>query len=140
MWEILSGGNVAVQKQNSVLEFDLEKLPQKTLRDLEKFVKSRLTPIAKQGKGQSVVKKPAAALQKDDLAPPKTFPAQAQQVALSQQQAVAQQSSQTRPDSHLPIFHESSHRPSFINNERDPSAKASPKSSKSSSFFSGGLD
>jgi len=124
-------------KQNSELEFDLEKLPQKTLRDLEKFVKLRLTPIKKQPKGPSVVKKPLT-FPKEDLAPPKAYPPPPQQVARAQQPS-APVSAQARPDSHLPIFHESSQRPSFIHNERDPSAKASHKSSKSSSFFSGGL-
>ena len=134
----MSGGNLVNQKQNSELEFDLEKLPQKTLRDLEKFVKSRLTPIKKQGKGPSVVKKPVPGFQKEDLAPPKTFPAHPQPVA-PVEQLQPPPGAQARLDSHLPIFEESSQRPSFINPERDPSAKASNKSSKSSSFFSGGL-
>jgi hypothetical protein len=83
VWEILSGGNAAVQKHNSELEFDLEKLPQKTLRDLEKFVKSRLTPIKKHAKGQGGVKKTHSTFPKEDLlAPPKTYPPQVQQVTV----------------------------------------------------------
>jgi hypothetical protein len=50
------------------LEFDIEKLPVKVARHLERYARSKLTPIKKTTK-KPQPKKPSLAYHKEDLAP-----------------------------------------------------------------------
>jgi hypothetical protein len=67
VWDIISGSN-QMQIKAGELEFDIEKLPVKVARQLERYARSKLTPLKKTSKKPQPKKNPLA-YQKEDLAP-----------------------------------------------------------------------
>jgi hypothetical protein len=67
VWEIVCAGNSSLENQKELV-FDIEKLPIKVARDLERYVKSKISSSNKNVK-KKVVKKPSNIYPKDDLAP-----------------------------------------------------------------------
>ena len=79
VWDIISGSN-QMQMKSGEVEFDIEKLPVKVARQLERYARSKLTPLKKGSKKPQPKKNPLA-FHKEDLAP-RTYASQTYAVVL----------------------------------------------------------
>lgn len=86
VWDIISGSN-QLQIKAGELEFDIEKLPVKVARQLERYARSKLTPIKKSSKKPQPKKNPLA-FHKEDLAP-RSYVSQAYGVSYSDEASPA---------------------------------------------------
>jgi len=134
--EIINEGGV-LQSKGSKVEFDIDQLPTRVARNLEKFVRANLPPIHQKTSKKPAVNKQFGGFQKESLAPKPYNPKQPTSSLASG--AGGSSNGQSLPVTAPSTGNAAAHLPVFASPDHHASPPHAP-SSKSSSFFTDSED